>query len=88
MIRGNHESCMTRAQKRIEEIHQRLMDIRDSTPMRRGSVVREQEYVGVYRKAYKESRLSDFYAAAERYRHFLQDRDLKKKENVNAINEL
>lgn len=67
----------TKAQRRIESVHQRLMDIRDSTPYRRGHVTAEREYTRVYLRAYKQSRLSEFYGAAEKYRHFLQDRPRK-----------
>lgn len=68
----------TQAQRKIERIHQRLMDIRDSTPSRRGHVTAEREYTRVYMRSYRISRLSDFYAAAEKYRHFLQDVKAKK----------
>ena len=64
----------TQTQKKIERIHQKLMDIRDSTPSRHGSITREKEYIAAYMRAYKTSRLSEFYAAAEKYRHFLEDK--------------
>ena len=63
----------TRTQQKIERIHQRLMDLRDSTPSRRGHIVAGKKYVAVYLKAYNTNHLTEFYAAAERYRHFLQD---------------
>jgi hypothetical protein len=64
---------MSKHQKIIELIHNKLMNLRDSTPWRRGSMTREREYVAVYLRAYKQSRLREFYAAAERYRYFLQE---------------
>jgi hypothetical protein len=64
---------MTKQQKRIETIHHKLMDLRDSKPWRRGSTTRERDYVAVYLRAYKKSRVGEFYGAAERYRHFLQE---------------
>lgn len=64
---------MTKAQKKIEYFHDKLMDIRDATPIRRGFASRNRKYELVYRKAYKESRLTDFYMEAERFRLFLQE---------------
>ncbi len=64
---------MTKAQRKIETIHQRLMDVRDATPWRRGRTTQESEYIRAYIHAYETSKLAGFYTAAERFRHFLQD---------------
>lgn len=64
---------MNKAQKRIETIHHRLMDIRDSTPTRRGFITADKNYARVYLHAYKTGNLTEFYAAVEKFRHFLQD---------------
>lgn len=65
---------MTKAETRteIERVHHRLMDIRDSSPIRRGFITREREYLKVYKIAYRTCTLGDFQGAVERLRLFLQ----------------